>query len=213
MKEVDGHALHRHLDGPGDLALGDTVEGGLFLVHGQHQSCCAPSPGTSRYPPPLRWSAKISLTSVGQLDPAPHPWAVDLGHQGLQHRRAGRHLGHGHGRPVSLGDRGHRRPHPLGNVVALDIAFVLGQEIDLDVGHGRTGAEEVVADQAVEIKGRGGAGIDLVVDHLGSSATTSAISRATRAVCSRVEPSGMSRMIWNSDLLSKGSIFTLTRPK
>ena len=46
----------------------------------------------------------------------------------------------------------------------------------------------------------------------GSPTISAAISRATRAVCSRVVPSGMSMMTWNSLLLSKGSIFTFTKP-
>jgi hypothetical protein len=39
-----------------------------------------------------------------------------------------------------------------------------------------------------------------------------AISRATAAVCSSDDPSGMLRITWNSLLLSKGSIFTFTQP-
>ena len=42
---------------------------------------------------------------------------------------------------------------------------------------------------------------------------TAAISRATAAVFSSDDPSGMLRMTWNSDLLSKGSIFTFTQPR
>jgi hypothetical protein len=42
--------------------------------------------------------------------------------------------------------------------------------------------------------------------------TAAAISRAAWAVRSSALPSGMFRMIWNSLLLSNGSIFTFTQP-
>ncbi len=43
---------------------------------------------------------------------------------------------------------------------------LLFDEIDLQVGDVRAAAHEVMAHQAVEIKGRGDAGIDLVIGHL-----------------------------------------------
>ena len=50
--------------------------------------------------------------------------------------------------------------------MALRVALVFGQEVDLDVGVARPAAHEIMAHQAVEIEGPGGAGIDLGVDHL-----------------------------------------------
>jgi hypothetical protein len=45
-----------------------------------------------------------------------------------------------------------------------------------------------------------------------SSSVAAASAPATRAVSSRAVPSGRSTMTWNSLLLSKGSILTLTSP-
>ena len=88
--------------------------------------------------------------------------AVDLGDEGLEDGRAGRDLGHGDGGAVFLGDGQELLADALGDVVAGGVAVVLGQEVDLDVGDIGAAAQEVVADEAVEIERGGGAGVDLV---------------------------------------------------
>ncbi len=163
VEQVERQAVDGDLEGPGDLALGDAVEGRLLLVDGQD----LPGPRLFLEPVDVDHPCGLGedLFDLGrQFQALPFVAAVDLGDQGLQHRRAGRDLGHGHRRPVSGGDGGDRRPHPLGDVVALLLPFALGFEVDLDVGHRRPRAHEVVAHQAVEVVRRGGAGIDLVVD-------------------------------------------------
>ena len=139
---------------------------------------------------------------------------VDLGHQRLQHRRTGRHFGHLDARAVALGDRQQALPHLLGDLVALQLALALAEQVHLDVGHVRPAAQVVVAHQAVEVVRRGRADVGLEVDHLrllqrrvGQLAARPA--RSLPAWCR----SGMSTITWNSLLLSKGSIFTLTNSK
>ena len=105
------------------------------------------------------------------LDPARHldlPWvvgAVHLGHQRLEHRRPRGDLRHLHVRAVSRGDRLDRRPDPLRDVVALGLPLPLRNEVHLDVGDVRPPPQEVVAHQPVEVVGRGGPDVHLIVHH------------------------------------------------
>jgi len=89
--------------------------------------------------------------------------AVDLGDDGLEDGRAGRDLGNGDGGAVGFGDGGDAGAEALGDGVALVGAFALADEIDLDVRDVGAAAEERVADEAVEVKRSGSAGVDLVV--------------------------------------------------
>ena len=89
--------------------------------------------------------------------------AVDLGDDGLEDGRTGRDLGDGDGGAVALGDGGEAGAEALGDGVALVGAFALADEVDLDVGDVGAAPEEGVADETVEIKRSGGAGVDLVV--------------------------------------------------
>ena len=90
---------------------------------------------------------------------------VYLGHDSLQDRRTRRHLGHGNPCFVPLGDFGQTRTHPLGNVVALLLAFMAREQIDLKVGNRRPRAQKVVPHQAVEIERRRRARVNLHVAH------------------------------------------------
>ena len=81
--------------------------------------------------------------------------------------RAGRDLGNGDVGAVFFGDGRHARADAFRDVVALGGALVLREEVDLDVGHRGTAAQEVVADEAVEIEGRGRARVGLQVGDFG----------------------------------------------
>ena len=153
---------------------------------------------------PRTFSASLRRRFLGR--------AVDFGDQRLQNRRAGRHLGHGDARAVFRGDGGDARADALGDVVALCFAFALADEVHLDVGDVRAAAHEIMAHEAVEIKRRRDSGIDLVVGDFRFVAHGGGDFRAACAVRSSALPSGMFRMIWNSLLLSNGSIFTFTQP-
>ncbi len=92
--------------------------------------------------------------------------AVDLRHQRGQHRRPGRDLHDLGVAVVRAGDLlqgGAQRP---GDGVALAVAIVLVHQIDLDVPQVGPLAQVVLAHQAVEVDGCGGAGIGLVVGDL-----------------------------------------------
>ena len=93
--------------------------------------------------------------------------AIDLRDERLQNRRTGRDFRDGDARVVFLRHLRQRRAHAFGDIMTLGIALALGQQVDLDVRHIRTAAQEIMADEAVEVEGRGGAGIDLIVGHLG----------------------------------------------
>ena len=101
-----------------------------------------------------------------QREPVLFGRPVNFGHERLQHRRAGRHFGHGHARAEFGGDGGHARTHPFGDVVALRPALALGQEVDLHVGNVRALPHEIMAHEAVEVERRSDAGINLVIGHL-----------------------------------------------
>ena len=93
--------------------------------------------------------------------------AVDLGDDRRQHRRAGRHFDDLDVGAEALADLLQRRPHAGGDGVALLAAVVLVDQVDLQVADLAAAAQVVLAHQAVEVDRRGGAGIGLVVGHLG----------------------------------------------
>ena len=95
---------------------------------------------------------------------------VDFGDECLQHRRTGRHFGHGHAGVELRRNLRHARPDALGDVVAPRLALVFTDEVDLQVGDIRATAHEIVTHQAVEIEGCGGAHVNLVVSDLGLGA-------------------------------------------
>ena len=109
---------------------------------------------------------KIAMTSFREGEPRFLRGTVNFGDKGLQHRRAGRHLSYGDACAVFLGDCRHARAYAFGDVMALRFPVVLGDKIDLQVGHVRSAPHEIVADESVEIKGRRRSRVDLVVRDL-----------------------------------------------
>ena len=93
--------------------------------------------------------------------------AVDLGHQRADHRWAGRHLDQLELGAVAGGDLLQRRAQALGDRVALLVAVLLVDQVDLQVTLLGIGAQVVLAHQAVEGDRAGGAGVALQVQHLG----------------------------------------------
>ncbi len=159
-------------------------------------------------------AAEDVLHGLGDLEPARGVGAVHLGDERLQDGRPRRDLGH---LDPGAGLRGQRRQHvahALGDRVALLRPLLLRDEVDLQVGLVRRPAQEVVADQAVEVvrrrRARRSSG-RCVTD--GCFMASWASSAVTRAVSSSGVPSGMLTMTWNSLLLSNGSILTVTRPE
>ena len=151
--------------------------------------------------------------------PAPaccRPWLgpVDLGDERRQHRRAGRHFDHLDVGAVALrrspaapAARAWRCRGSCGRALCLSTRFTC------DVADLAAAAQVILAHQAVEVDRRGGAGIGLVVGDLRHGREVRRRARAARRACrSSGVPAGMSTMTWNSDLLSKGSIFSTTSP-
>ena len=137
--------------------------------------------------------------------------AVDLGQQGRQHRRTGRHLDH-------LDDcaRGQRQVlQPLAQVerdlVAGAVALALGRRLTCRSPSSGAVAQVVVPHQPIEIercrrcRHRPGSS-----ELPASCRADSALENRTRSVSSRLAPSGRSTTTDSSDLLSKGSSFTVT---
>ncbi|MNV56149.1 hypothetical protein D3C71_1484200 [compost metagenome] len=78
---------------------------------------------------------------------------IHLDNDGRQHRRAWRHLHHLDIGTMALADLLQRRPYPHGNGVALVLAMVFVDQVDLDITHFATCAQVVLAHQSVEIDG------------------------------------------------------------
>ncbi len=93
--------------------------------------------------------------------------AIHFRDYGRPDRRAGRHLNDFQVAPHRAGDGLQRLPNRLGNLVAAAMALMLVHQIDLNIPHVGTAANEVVAHQPVEVDGGGGAGVNLVILHLG----------------------------------------------
>ncbi len=79
---------------------------------------------------------------------------VDLCGQGRHHRGPRRDLRQLHGSPERPGHGIHRRTHPQCDGVTLIRALGLGLQVDLDIGNGRSPAQEVVSHQTVEVERR-----------------------------------------------------------
>ncbi len=101
-----------------------------------------------------------------QCDPSFHARAVHFGDQGFEHRRAGRHFGDFDSRSITLGDGLNSQAHLLGDLVALQVARALRQQIHLNIRHVRSAPQVVMAHQSVEIVGRRRSHIGLDVHHL-----------------------------------------------
>ena len=57
-------------------------------------------------------------------------------------------------------------PDPFGDIVAFELPLVFGQQVDLNVGNRGTAAQKVMADETIEIVGRGGTHVYLIIDHI-----------------------------------------------
>ena len=119
-----------HLHGAGDVVLGDAVQRGLLLVHQDAKLRLVV------FHVPVHIHHAIgALPEIADAardgDPLLLRRPVDLGHQRLEHRRAGGNLGHLDARPVAVGNGDQALPHLLGDLVALQVPLLLGQQIDL----------------------------------------------------------------------------------
>jgi hypothetical protein len=153
MEQIDRLAIHGDLQGLGNRGGADAVQRCFFLVDDKARLLLV----GLNIPIDIdnaRRALEDLLHFLGELEARLIAGAVNLGDESLQDGRAGRHFGDGHARAVTLRDGRHSRTHALGDVVALRLALVLGDEIDLDVRHVCAAAHEVVAHQAVEIVGR-----------------------------------------------------------
>ena len=95
--------------------------------------------------------------------------------------------------------------------MALLVAVVLVDKIDLNVADLTARAQVILAHQSIEVDRGGGACVGLVIGHLGYGGQVIAEFVENAAVCSTGVPAGMSTITWNSDLLSNGSIFSCTQ--
>ena len=135
-------------------------------------------------------SSKSARTRFATSSRACGRGAVDLRHHRVEDRRAGRDLDHLHPRAPPSRDLHQGGPKLLGDVVALEVAVVLAPEVHLEVGPLGRAAQEVVADEAVEVHGRGGAGVELDVAHLrrpcsGSGSSPAPSQASPRGGCPR----------------------------
>jgi len=126
---------------------------------------------------------------------------VDLGHQGREHRRS-------RGTSVTLTLAPWRAAIGRGSGAGSwrtdgwRRAVVLGQEVHLQVGDQRSGAQEVVPHQAVEVERRRGSDVGLDVGHLRQAAQSERELACDRGGVLERRPSGMSTTTWSSLLLS-----------
>lgn len=81
--------------------------------------------------------------------------------QCLEHRRAGRHFGDLDPGPEMLGHRGQLRAHSFSDVVALELALRLSDQVHLDVGDIGPAPQEVMANEPIEVVRRGYTGVGL----------------------------------------------------
>ena len=124
------------------------------------------------------------------LETALEGGSVDLRDQGREHGRSGRDFRHLDVHTGGQRDRLQHLAHPVGKGVRLVRAFVLVDEVDLDVGLVGVRTEEVMANQPVEIEGGGGADVDLEVGHLGHGAESARYFSGHRVCLLEREPLG-----------------------
>ena len=153
-----------HLHGARDIVFGDAVERGLLFVHQQAVLRLVVLHVPVHIHHAIGALPQIANLS-GDADAALLRRPVDLGHQRLQHGRTGRHLGHLDARAKAIGDGQQALAHLLGDLVALQFAIVLAEQVHLDIGDVRSAAQIVMAHQAVEVERRGRAHVGLEIDH------------------------------------------------
>ena len=149
------------------VACGDAQARRLGAVHLDHDACghgCSTESSTSTMSgggledlAHLRAPARSGPRSPGRRPPPPGARAPAVRAGSRRSWRCRR----GAGRSPARGAR-----RPSGDGVALAVAVVLVDQVDLDVAQVGARAQVVLAHQTVEVDGRGGAGIDLVVGDL-----------------------------------------------
>jgi hypothetical protein len=107
---------------------------------------------------------------MGHLQATIQSRAVDLSHQGRQNWWTRGNLGNLEGDPKPLRDWNELLTNLLGQVMRLEVTLALVHEVDLDIGLVAGRAEEVVANQAIEVEGRGGSHVYLEVGDFGHGA-------------------------------------------
>jgi len=152
-------------EGAGHVLHGDAREGGLLPVNAEGNL------GAVVLPVPVHVNHAGGLLH-DRLDPGGKAGAagivraVDFGHQGGEHRRAGGDLRHLDPGAVAVGDRLHQRPDPLGDVVGLVLALLLSQQVHLDICEVAPLAQVIVAHQAVEVERGAATDVALEIGHL-----------------------------------------------
>ncbi len=149
----------------GHVGYRDAMLRGLDLIHANHQS------GLRVFDVPVgvnhaRRVLKDRLDLLGNLGLASQIWTVNLGHQGLHHRRSRWNFADLNARTVRVSDRVEQRTKPLGNGMALHVALLCREQVHLDVGLIRLVAHVVVAHQPVEVIRAGCPSVSLVVQHV-----------------------------------------------
>ena len=161
VQQIDGFPADGDAQRLRDRLRADPVQGGLFLVDGE------PVPRLLVLDIPIHiHDARGLVEDVANLGseglPAPGVGAVNLGNERLQYGRAGGHLGDGDAGAEFFSDRGHARANAPGDAVTLNVALGFAGEIDLQVGHVRAAAQEIMLHKPVEVEGRGGPRVNLV---------------------------------------------------
>jgi hypothetical protein len=169
VEQVDAGRRDGQLERLDDGLFGDAMERGLFAVDDELEL------GLVGFDVPIDVHDALGLLEdlddfAGEGVAVRLGIAVDLGDEGLEHGRAGGHLGDGDAGAVPRGDGRDARADAFGDVVALGAARVFRGEVDLEIGDVGAAAHEIVPDQAVEIEGGGGADVDLVIGDLGFGA-------------------------------------------
>ncbi len=91
--------------------------------------------------------------------------AVNFRHQCLKNRRSRRDLRHSHASSILACHRLNIRSNTHRNFMAFELALALAHQVDLDIRHIGAAAHEIMTNQAIKIKRRGGACIDLVISN------------------------------------------------
>ena len=140
--------------GMGHIGDRDAVLRGLDLIHAHHQSRLR----VFDIPVGINHAGgvlKDRLDLLRNLRLTSHVWTVNLGHQGLHHRRSRRNFADLNARAIRVADRVEQRTKPLGDGMALHAALLGRQQVHLNIGLIRLAAHVVVAHQSVEVIGPG----------------------------------------------------------
>ena len=164
--EIDVDAFDTHFQGLRNGLAGDAVERGLFLVDVEEETRLV----FLAIPVDIDDSGRLledafHLASEGLARGPILP--VDFGDERLQHRRPRRHLGHGKGGAILLRDRQNPFTDTFCDGVAVGLAILFREQVHLNISDIGPAPVEIMADEPIEIVGRGRAGVDLIIGHLG----------------------------------------------